>query len=248
MKRVPSKPLYWKIKQAILKWIEDGEYGPGDLLPSEKRLQEEFFVSRTTVRMAMKELEEQGYVVRRPGKGTFIAKNKMNSGPRRLLSFCEELRNCGMVPSSQIILLEREFPPEKILRKLELEDDQFIWKLERVRLADGAPVALEINHISSRYIRKLDASVLKKGSLYQYIEEEYGIVATYAQEKVEARLANLWEAKKLSLAKGSPVFFVERLTFGYIKGKPMEQVPIEIVQIVYSAEKYVFNLIITKEE
>ncbi len=241
MKNPPSKPLYYQLKQNILKWIEDEKYMPGDLLPSEKQLQEEFNLSRTTVRLAMKELELEGVVVRSPGKGTFVACLKTETGPRRLLSFTKEMQKCNLTPSSEILSFEKELPPAKIAKGLEISEDQTVWRMERIRLADGVPMATEINYIPSTLLPGLEA-INKSLSFYQYIEQAHNIVAAYANERVEARIANFRESKQLGIAKGAPVLYVERLTYGYVRNRPMVHIPIEMVKIVYNAEKYAVNL------
>lgn len=247
MNRYQQKPLYYQLKQIILKWIENEKYLPGDLLPSEKDLREMHDISRTTVRLALKELEQEGFIIRRPGKGTFVACNKMESGPRRLLSFTDEMVSFGFSPSSQIVSLEKEQPATRTAKLLEIGEESPVWRLERIRMADGAAMVTEINYIPCHIVRDLDVSILAHGSFYDYLERAHGIVITCAREHVEARLANTRESRQLGVTKGSPVLHVERLTFGYPKSRPMTQIPIELVKMVYNAEKYTFNILIKKE-
>lgn len=242
-----KKPLYYQLKQAILKWIEDGEYLPGALIPSEKQLQELFHISRTTVRLALKELEQEGFLVRSPGKGTYVSCMKMESGPRRLLSFTQEMINFGLRPGSQIISIEKERPAGRTAKLLEIAENQLVWRLERIRLADAVPVVTEINCIPVSLVQELDVNILKNQSFYEYLEREYGIVIAYARERVECRLANMRESKHLDVPKGAPLLYIERLTYGYRKSRPMEQIPVELVKMSYNAEKYAFHQVIRKE-
>lgn len=242
-----KKPLYYQLKQTILKWIEDEEYLPGALIPSEKQLQEMFTISRTTVRLALKELEQEGFLVRSPGKGTFVACMKMESGPRRLLSFTQEMVSFGYRPNSQIISIERELPAGRTAKLLEIDEEQTVWRLERIRLADAVPMVTEINCIPTALVKDLDRGILKSQSFYEYLDREYGIVIAYAREKVECRLANMRESKHLCIPKGAPVMYIERLTYGYRKSRPMEQVPVELVKMSYNAEKYSFHQVIRKD-
>ncbi len=115
-----KKPLYYQLKQTLLKWIEGGDYPPGSILPSEKQLQDSFGISRTTVRMALKELEQEGFLVRSPGKGTFVASMKIESGPRRILSFTQEMLNMGLQVSNQVVSLEKELPVIRTANKLQI--------------------------------------------------------------------------------------------------------------------------------
>lgn len=246
MKYSMNYPLYYKLKQTILQWIEDEKYRSGDLIPSEKQLQEMFNLSRTTVRLAMKELELEGLVVRNPGKGTFVASLKMETSPRRLLSFTEEMISYGLKPGSQVISLQKELPAGKIAKALQIQEDEEVWKLERIRLADSTPIATETSYLPAALINDIDINSLKVGSLYQQLLMENNIRITVAKERVEARMANTREIKNLNIAKGSPVLFVERLTFGYTQKLPMAQIPVELVRTTYNAERYVINYVIEK--
>lgn len=242
-----KQPLYYQLKQTIMKWIEDGQYLPGALIPSEKQLQEMFEISRTTVRLALKELEQEGLLVRSPGKGTFVACTKMESGPRRLLSFTQEMYDYGYSPGSQIVSIEKELPAGRTAKMLEISEEERVWRLERIRLADAVPMVTEINCIPTALVKNLDMSMLKTQSFYEFLEREHGIVIAYARERVECRLANMRESKHLDILKGSPLLYIERLTYGYLKSRPMEQFPVEFVKMSYNAEKYTFHQVIRKD-
>ncbi|MFQ6964596.1 MAG: GntR family transcriptional regulator [Oscillospiraceae bacterium] len=242
-----KKPLYYQLKQTLLKWIEGGDYPPGSILPSEKQLQDSFGISRTTVRMALKELEQEGFLVRSPGKGTFVASMKIESGPRRILSFTQEMLNMGLQVSNQVVSLEKELPVIRTANKLQIPQDQPVWRLERIRMADSVPIATEVNYIPAALVPNMEAQLAQNQSFYSCLEEEYGIIIVYARERVECRLANMRESRHLGIPKGSAILYVERQTFGYRKSRPMEPFPVEFVKMSYNAEKYTFHQIIRKK-
>lgn len=242
-----KQPLYYQLKQTILRWIESGEYFPGALLPSEKQLQEMFGISRTTVRLALKELEQEGLVVRSPGKGTFVARMKMESGPRRLLSFTQEMSNIGLKTTNLVISLQKESVTGRPVKLLNLKDDPVVWHWERIRFADGEPIVTEVDYVPASLIPEIDADVIRNRSFYEFLEQEYGIIIAYANERVECHAANTRESKNLNLPKCAPILSIERLTFGYRKNRPMETFPMEFVKMSYNASKYSFNQIIRKE-
>lgn len=242
-----KKPLYYQLKQTLLKWIEGGDYPPGSILPSEKQLQDSFGISRTTVRMALKELEQEGFLVRSSGKGTFVASMKIESGPRRILSFTQEMLNMGLQVSNQVVSLEKELPVIRTANKLQIPQDQPVWRLERIRMADSVPIATEVNYIPAALVPNMEARLAQNQSFYSCLEEEYGIIIVYARERVECRLANMRESRHLGIPKGSAILYVERQTFGYRKSRPMEPFPVEFVKMSYNAEKYTFHQIIRKE-
>lgn len=179
-----KKPLYYQLKQTLLKWIEGGDYPPGSILPSEKQLQDSFGISRTTVRMALKELEQEGFLVRSPGKGTFVASMKIESGPRRILSFTQEMLNMGLQVSNQVVSLEKELPVIRTANKLQIPQDQPVWRLERIRMADSVPIATEVNYIPAALVPNMEAQLAQNQSFYSCLEEEYGIIIVYARERV----------------------------------------------------------------
>lgn len=234
-----KKPLYYQLKQTLLKWIEGGDYPPGSILPSEKQLQDSFGISRTTVRMALKELEQEGFLVRSPGKGTFVASMKIESGPRRILSFTQEMLNMGLQVSNQVVSLEKELPVIRTANKLQIPQDQPVWRLERIRMADSVPIATEVNYIPAALVPNMEARLAQNQSFYSCLEEEYGIIIVYARERVECRLANMRESRHLGIPKGSAILYVERQTFGYRKSRPMELFPVEFVKMSYNAEVYI---------
>lgn len=168
-----KKPLYYQLKQTLLKWIEGGDYPPGSILPSEKQLQDSFGISRTTVRMALKELEQEGFLVRSPGKGTFVASMKIESGPRRILSFTQEMLNMGLQVSNQVVSLEKELPVIRTANKLQIPQDQPVWRLERIRMADSVPIATEVNYIPAALVPNMEAQLAQNQSFYSCLEEEF---------------------------------------------------------------------------
>jgi GntR family transcriptional regulator len=217
----------------------------GNCLPSEKELQGMFNVSRTTVRLALKELEVDGRIVRYPGRGTFLTDKKMVTSARRLHGFTNEIATHGLKPVSKIISFEIEQATEKTLKMLQLESGNMIWKIDRIRYANDIPVATEICYIPASLAPNLniDKDILKHGSLYQYLYQKHNIKIKTASERVEAKIADSTEMKQLRLTKGSPVLYVERLSYGSIKSDK-SLLPIEFVKTIYNAEKYAFDYVL----
>lgn len=233
--RETRSPLYYQLKQMILRWIDDERLRPGDRVPPEQELQNTYNLSRTTVRLALRELELEGYVVRSPGKGTFVSPPKIESKPRRLLSFSEEMTLYGLRPSSRVVLLDQTEPTRKLSQFFQLDEGERLWWLERVRLADDAPIGTEVSHFPVRVAPGLTRQLIEGSSLYDYFERQLGVKITGAAEKVDARLATHHEADLLEVAKGSPVLVIERLTYGE------DSRPIELVTTVYRADRYSYH-------
>jgi GntR family transcriptional regulator len=239
MKTLNTKlPLYHQLKQVILQWIEEENYPVDKCLPSEKELQELFHVSRTTVRLALKELETDGMIVRYPGRGTFVSGKKMIMSARRLNGFTSEMQNYGFKPNSQIISFQKETLSANKQKLLNMGPDEQAWVISRLRFADAIPIATETAFLPVRYAPDLEDKYLRKGSLYQYLYKKCNIKIVNAQERVEAKLPDATEMKQLKLSYNSPVFYVERLTKGLLKGE-LETISLE--RTTYNAAKYVLE-------
>src|SRR4051794_29657448 len=117
-------PLYHQLKVALMEAIESGKWEPGHQLPNEGKLPEHFGVSKITVRQALQELAELGYVRREQGRGTFVAKPKLDQGPRELTSFSEEMRRHRMTASSRVIDTRVENAGGRVAEALGLPEDE----------------------------------------------------------------------------------------------------------------------------
>ncbi len=140
-------PLYQQIGDALRVRIEKGELVPGDRIPSENELTDQYHVSRNTVRLAISSLTLDGLVYRVKGRGTFVAAERMSYGLMHMSSFSEEMRLRGLVPGSQVLSFVREMPSKRMSQILKLKQDQMLYRVERLRLADGEPMALNLSFI-----------------------------------------------------------------------------------------------------
>lgn len=234
-------PLYYQLKEIIKENIKNGQYQEGDRLPPERLLAETFSISRMTVRQAMNELVHEGFLVRKPGQGTFVAKPKLVQGLFKLSSFSEDMRSRGLSPSSKVISFQKIQPSACIADALLLKPHQEVFRIERLRLANGEPMALETTHLPASRCSGLSENELATGSLYKLLEEKLGIILDKAQETLEASLANSYEAKLLNIAKGDPVILRERTTYD------INELPIEFVKSIYRADRYKFQFLLRND-
>src|SRR5688500_3277902 len=136
-------PLYHQLKTAILKDIQDGRWKPGDRLPTEDALIKRFHVSKITVRQALRELAGMGYIRRQQGRGTFVLHPPLEEGPRELTSFTGEMRGHGRVATSRVIVQDVVPVPPDIASRLEIAAGAPVFRLQRLRMADGEPMGLQ---------------------------------------------------------------------------------------------------------
>jgi len=228
-------PLYYQLMQELRRRIEEGTWKPGDLIPSERELSETYRISRMTVRQALAELVNDGLLRRDQGRGTFVAKPKIRKQLSRLTSFTEDMRARGKRPGAQLLRAEMVPARPKVANMLQIDIGQQVALVERLRLADDEPVGIECSHLS------FDAcgTVLREdleGSLYRLLEERFGLVATRAQEEIEAGICGSREAEILDIHPDEPVLLIRRRTLNE------DQHPFEYVESVYRSDNYIFSV------
>jgi len=208
-------PAHTQIEVALETAIERGRLSPGDRLPAERALAERYGVSRMTLRQALGALERRGRLVRSKGRygGTFVAEPKLELAGTSALS--DQLRGLGLAAGARVLsACEREAAQD------EAELGLRVYAIERVRLANGEPVALERGAYSvDAFPGLLEGSL--EGSLYDLIRARYDAVPVRAHERLEPALAHPEEAAALEIEPGAPVMLVERTAY-CATGRPVE--------------------------
>jgi GntR family transcriptional regulator len=228
-------PLYYQLMQDLRSRIERGDWQPGDLVPSERDLCETHSISRMTVRRALAELTHEGLLRREPGRGTFVAQPKLRKPLSRLNSFTEEMGARGKQAGAQILHLE-EIPAKPLVAgMLQVQIEQKVILVERLRLADGAPVAIEASHLWFDGCQALLRETLT-GSIYRLLREQFGLIPTRALEEIEAGACGTQEARLLRITPSKPVLVMRRQTFD------QHDRPFEYVESVYRADKYLLSV------
>ena len=225
-------PLHAQITEALQLQIEHGELKAGENFPSERELAERFGVSRMTVRQALQRLRHDGLIYRERGVGTFVANRKIDVHTRNLSGFSEEMASLGLTPSSRVLQLKRETVDENIARDLDLEPNAEVFRLERLRLADDEPMALETTFLAAQSLPGLDKIDLTKNSLYQVLVENYNLQMHHAAEILEAAPAARFVAAQLGIKTGEPVLVVHRVVYSEANQ------PIESAHTTHRADRY----------
>jgi GntR family transcriptional regulator len=208
-------PRYYEIEQALRTRIAALE--PHSALPSDAQLCDEFGVSRMTARNAVQRLVQEGLVYRVPGRGTFVAADEAHRTATHILSFSDEMRRRGRVPSSRVVeQLVRAATEDERVR---LGADE-VAVLRRVRLADGEPIALETAVFSAARVSSVLAGDLEDVSLFEALAGS-GNVPTAGRAAIAAEAAGAEEAKLLGIRKGEPLL-VERRLIRDQNGDPLE--------------------------
>ncbi len=196
-------PLYFQIKNYILNEIESGHWSKNNPIPSERELCDMAKVSRMTVRHAINELVNEGFLYRLKGKGTYITHSKIEQ--KNIMSFSDMVRNKGEMPITEILFFEKEKRLPEIALKLDLEPESLFYHMKRLRRATDVPVAIEECYIPKAYCPNLERHDLSK-SLYTLLLEEYNYSISQLDVKIEAVLIhNEQELELLKIAKHLPI-------------------------------------------
>jgi GntR family transcriptional regulator len=215
-------PLYQQIKELITRSLQGGEWLPGQSIPSEMELAARFRVSQGTVRKAVDELATENLLVRRQGKGTFVA---THAEERTQYRFLRLMADAGGSPGLQrrLIGCRRQRVAADAARALGLKSGDPVVEIRRVLLAGDAPVVLDEILLPGALFKGLTADRLSawKGPMYRLFEAEFGVRMIRAEEKIRAVAAEASQALELGVAAGAPLLSVERLSFTY-GDKPVE--------------------------
>ncbi|WP_085316886.1 GntR family transcriptional regulator [Derxia lacustris] len=216
-------PLYQQIKSLLTQGLEAGEWKPGEVIPSEMELAVRFKVSQGTVRKAIDELAKENLVVRRQGKGTFVASH--NDEPRAGFKFLRLVSDDGQPIGTQSDILEckRVRAPADIARQLDLKAGESMVQLRRLLTINDRPGVLDEIWLPAAMFRGLSADKLAgyRGPLYGLFEKEFGIRMVRADERLKAVAADAATAGLLKVSVGDPLLLIERVAYTYLD-RPVE--------------------------
>jgi GntR family transcriptional regulator len=218
-------PLYQQIKVLILQGLEAGEWKPGESIPSEMDLAARYRVSQGTVRKAIDELAAENLVVRRQGKGTFVATHAERHVEYRFLKLVPDGGDLASEGPAQRTVLEcrRVRAPADVARALSLRSADPVVQVRRILSFGGEPTILEDLWLPGNAFRGLSAAQMAgyQGPTYAMFELEFGVRMVRAEEKIRAVPADPASAALLKVERGSPLLSVERVAYTY-NDAPME--------------------------
>ena len=214
-------PLYFQIKEKILRDIQDGKYQIGEQLPPEMELGKEFKFIRPTVRQAINELVFQNILWRERGKGTFINKPMIQSNLEMLTPFVEEIKSQGLTPGVKVIEKKLSAATEGIAASLKINPGDQVIKFLRIRLVNEERVILRTSYFSYKLIPQLLNEELEP--LYPVIEK-YGFRLTKAEQSLQVVQARDYEAELLGVVKKFPLLLWEGVVYS------QDGIPVELVK------------------
>lgn len=225
---------YSQIYDYYRRQIEQKALKEGEKMPTEEQMCALFQVSRITVRQAMGELVQAGYVERMQGKGSFVKIKKTDMQLNHLQGFTEEMRAKGMVGTSRLLKCAVVSAEVKVAQRLNIEPGASVTMIERLRLADDAPVALEKVFIPFHLCPELVQRNLS-GSLYQELAM-HGLKVARATQDIAAGFSPRGTCELLGIRQNAPTLNIERVTF-------LENgTPLEYVLSAYRSDRYTFHV------
>jgi len=221
-KNIPV-PLYYQLKKQLLSLIEEGVLKSGDKLPTEKELCEQLNISRPTVRQAFGELSMEGYLHRFKGNGTFVSAPKVSSRfLNKLESFQDEMQHEGKIPNTRVLALEKIPPFPKANEILGLPIDEPLLLLTRLRFADDVPIVLADTYLPySQYLGLLNYD-FEATSLYEVLEQEYGIYISRVVREIEAVTARRKETELLQCSPNQALILARSLAYTAGQSDPIK--------------------------
>lgn len=220
---VGFQPLYAQVKAQIVQKLIDKVWLPGEMLPSEQQLAADLGVSQGTVRKALDVLTEENVVVRRQGRGTFVAEHTQERALFQyfMLSPDEGAKGDDHFPQSQMLALESGSATHRERAALTLGPNAQVWRLERNRSVDGKPLVAEKIILPRSLFEALEAHRPLPNNLYALYDDAFGQSIVRAEEKLKALLADETIAKRLGTEPGTPVLRIDRVAYA-LSGRAVE--------------------------
>ena len=236
-------PLYQQIKELIRSSIMSGELKPGEKISSELELIDKYGVSRVTIRNSISELVNEGYLIKKQGKGTFVSRPKIQRKIEHLSSFSSACEANGLKASGKVIRREIIEPSAEDKESLKLEEGDKLIYIQRLRYAGTEPLMIENNYFSYKMFSFLISENLE-GSLYEVLKNKYNIIPSddasdfndTPKTSIEIVRATADQSKLLELSLGAPLFFVNTIIYDE------KLCPIHIGKQYIKGERYKFMI------
>lgn len=227
------------IRDKLIEKILAGEYTWGEKIPSEHSLCEEFQVPRITVRKALLSLEEMGYIFSRQGKGRFL-RQRQSIIPLNLngvQSFTEKIRQAGLPLETSTISYRMVTPSSKITKQLQAREEEAVFRIERLRILDGTPIAIHISYLREKLFPDLAEKGDRIESLFQYFRTKGYENFLSTKSIISVSLPTLEEQNQLACPPLVPLLVLESDTLDEHSLKPLQH-----TRILYRCDSFQYEI------
>jgi GntR family transcriptional regulator len=207
---MPASTLYAEIEETLATEIAQGEYRPGDQLPTEDALLQRFQVSRITVRRAIQNLVGRGLLEIRRGLGTFVLSPRIEAEITKLTGFVEDMNAAGRKASARVVSQGVVPASTRVAERLQLTKGTKVMQIKRVRLANDMPISFDETYLPLPLGKQIVDNDLRLHPIFTLLEEEFGVPLIEADYELEAVIATRAVADALQVRVGSPIFQIER--------------------------------------
>lgn len=215
------KSKYVEIYSQLLEMIEQGQIKAGEKLPSENELMKLYNVSRDTIRKSLALLEQNGHIAKAKGKGSIVLDKKVYEfAVSGITSFKEHAASIGGKIETKVICLEKMEPDPTNKKRLQLQDDDLIWYIERLRIVDGEGIILDTDIVNARFVPDLSEAIVED-SLYEYLENELQLKIGFAEKEITVQEAHLNDKRFMDLKQYDMVVCVK--SYVYLEGGTLFQ-------------------------
>jgi GntR family transcriptional regulator len=206
-------PLYAQVESILAAGIAEGTFPAGSQLPNEDELIQRYAVSRTTIRQTIQNLTRRGLIEIRRGKGTFVLQPKITQELTELSGFVEDMQLLGRHASARLLDRQLVAASESVARRLAIAAGTLVVRIQRVRLADNAPLSFDETWLPREIGEKIIENDLETEPIFSLLEQKYATPLVEAEYSLEAILADTTVARALRIAAGSPIFLIERTSY-----------------------------------
>lgn len=229
-------PLYEQYAEKFRQMILNNEYKVGDKFPVEMELAKKYGVARITIRTAINELVEEGLLVRKRAKGTFVTEPKIEREFVNVASFTERMQSRGIKASAKCHSINKIKADAKLSKRLQIEEGEEVVEIVRIRLTDGKPVALERSYLPSYLFPGIENEDLENNSLYRLLESKYSIRPGHSSKTLELTRATLKEAQLLNTTASASLFLLLGIVFSE------ENQVMEYVESLFLGDRFRFQV------
>lgn len=233
-------PMYYQLKKIIVDMIENEAINADEPIPSEPKLMQTYQLSRTTVRKALDELVNEGYLYRKQGKGTFVKGRGFEQGLIKLSGCSEDIKRYGLTPKPLVLSSCVKKPSKRVAKMLELHEEAETFFMERVMYGDDIPINKNKSYIPYYLVPGIEKIDFNHESLYKVLEKDYNLKIHKAIRSVEAILANEEVSLQLQVNEGAPVMLFKGQVYGSLQNQ--KEVVVEYFEAIYRSDQFQFYI------
>ncbi len=234
--RGSAKPLHMQMEELIREHVETGVWVPGSLIPSENELSHQYGISRMTVRSVVTRLVQEGMLFRIPGKGTFVAEQKIEAKSLSYEGIREQLERLGYEVTTKLLSVQKNRGNKDVRSKLKLEDNAQVYVVRRLRAVKDMPLSLHTSYIPVILAPQLEKLNLVDEQLCSILSRSYGLNRERIFEELESVAATEEEATLLNIQPGHPLLLLQDTIVD------PNGVPFEYAKVVFRGDKIKLKL------